>query len=1077
MNSSVTRLLTLKLQIDSSGFLTQMGAVIKQVNQFKTAINSVGGGNVKVSLNNAAQGITGVGKAAKTASTHMAGFTKQTAGGMRVFGSGGDFLRGVALVRNHLLLLAFAFGSVGAAVKSIISSSVEMKNSLLGLGAIAKATIGDMDGAKKAAIDLSSKGFMSISEAAMGLKNLLATGFSLPQAVTLMERFGDTAAYNRQATFGWGEAVVRTTEGIRLGLSNVADAAGMTKNLGQILAENGAHAADLSKVQSDLNVRMAMYNGIIKETGLYLGNAEMALGTYSGAVSKLNVLMFTFKAAVGDTILPILSKFISKFADLIRGGLEYVKINKDIIALKLDQYFGFIATGIIPIIQRVADLTIAFVSFVGRNRDLIVLIVSLAALNSILVKITTSVKILKSIAVISSLFETIKGVQTLTGAFAALKLVISTLLGPFGILLAVVGLVGGAYLLLRTNTNKAYEEAKRFNAEEGKKIRSYQVHIDALVEARRAELNFTQTKIAAGDASKTLRDKEKLLTDQLVILEDQAKKTAFEISKISISSGKLDVQNVFKQANTKDFGISGIMMGPTGFPVITGKIEAFAKSSLGSIKLLTDQLDRGLFDAILGIKLEDQQGWMGALNNAYNELGKITKFGIDQQGKFSEKEKDSYDIILTKYNELIGFIKERINLQSQVSKITEKDAGDMVQWLNMMERLQASTKEALVGSSGGAFEKALNETREFMQLSEKMGGEYLTQGRKIANALIDAKVLEENQKEAKKALDAYVKRVQDAWAIEQQIVKEKLKVYSDSRNEIISITEQANDFIVENTRTSLQKQLMEWEKLRAQLEFLKVLYPDLANLIQNALNRIGSAEALTKRMDIVNVSKEWQAAFTEIGGAWVETQTIIRQTEQETINQLRQQLQQGTIDQTEYAARVALAHQNAAIQVQNAWRTAGRNMLNSMASYLVQMIQQVYIAKAATMSASQAMGQALSAAFNPVSMVLGLVTAGIGIAASYAGSKSMGNIPELNYENINPSGTSAEERRRFGSIAQAATQFITITPTVSISDNANVWIAAGSVESFEYEVSEMMKTTLQQALNNNELSLEGLSPK
>jgi hypothetical protein len=60
---------------------------------------------------------------------------------------------------------------------------------------------------------------MSVSQASTGLKNLLLAGFGLDQAVILMNRFKDSAAFGRQGALSFGDAITSATEGIKNGNS------------------------------------------------------------------------------------------------------------------------------------------------------------------------------------------------------------------------------------------------------------------------------------------------------------------------------------------------------------------------------------------------------------------------------------------------------------------------------------------------------------------------------------------------------------------------------------------------------------------------------------------------------------------------------------------------------------------------------------------------------------------------------------------------------------------------------------------------------------------------------------------
>jgi len=181
------------------------------------AINLLNMNMSKIPINTAAaaSGMTGYAGATRKATKASRDHLVTTKNSFRYYGNEGILTKGIAVVRSQLLLLAFAFGSVVMAIKSTISASTELRNSLVGLGAVAKAVGESQNEATKAAQQLASTGLLSVSEAAGGLKNLLATGMSLPHAIELMYAFTDAAAFNRQGTLKLGEAVLGGTQGFK----------------------------------------------------------------------------------------------------------------------------------------------------------------------------------------------------------------------------------------------------------------------------------------------------------------------------------------------------------------------------------------------------------------------------------------------------------------------------------------------------------------------------------------------------------------------------------------------------------------------------------------------------------------------------------------------------------------------------------------------------------------------------------------------------------------------------------------------------------------------------------------------
>ncbi len=267
-----------------------------------------------------------------------------------------------------------AMGAVGAAgllgiqqgVESALNAANKFQSAMIGLNSIARAFGQDADKAKVAAQRLASDGLMSVSDAAVGLKNLLAAGFSLDQAITLMERFKDSAAFARQGSLSFGEAIKGATEGIKNGNSILVDNAGVTKNLSMMLEEAGFSAQDLMKASSDAGVRMALFNGILKETNPQLGDAARFAETFAGAQSRAAAESEKTNQAIGEALQPVLLKFLEVITPLIQKIGEFAKAHPKLvaaIAVGLAVFFGLFA--IIGAIGGVVALLVAGFSSMG----------------------------------------------------------------------------------------------------------------------------------------------------------------------------------------------------------------------------------------------------------------------------------------------------------------------------------------------------------------------------------------------------------------------------------------------------------------------------------------------------------------------------------------------------------------------------------------------------------------------------------------------------------------------------------------------------------------------------------------
>lgn len=267
-----------------------------------------------------------------------------------------------------------AFGTaVGLALKQTIDASNELTNSLTGLNSVANAFGANADKAKEAALALASDGLMSVSDAATGLKNLLASRMSLDQAVNLMNAFKDSAAFGRQSALSFGQAIRGATEGIKNQNSVLVDNAGVTKNLSNILVEAGYSAQDLSKAATDTGVRMALYNGILKETAAFQGDAARLSDSLSGAQARLATQVFNLKAQMGDALAPVVKDSIEKISGLLNKVMDWVQKNPELTATILKVTAALAAftvvmgvlLGIIAVVTNPISLFIAALILLG----------------------------------------------------------------------------------------------------------------------------------------------------------------------------------------------------------------------------------------------------------------------------------------------------------------------------------------------------------------------------------------------------------------------------------------------------------------------------------------------------------------------------------------------------------------------------------------------------------------------------------------------------------------------------------------------------------------------------------------
>lgn len=196
---------------------------------------------------------------------------------------------------------SLASGLAGA-IRDAVKFSSEFSNAFIGLASVARAFGSSTDEATAAAKKLSADGLLPLKDSATGLKNLLAAGFSLPQATKLMEAFKDSAAFGRQGALSFGDAVRSATEGVKNGNSILVDNAGVTKNLSVILKEAGFTMQDLSDKTKGAAAKQALYAGILKETAAQTGDSTRLTQTYTGQLTGMTTSWTNLLATWGDAI-------------------------------------------------------------------------------------------------------------------------------------------------------------------------------------------------------------------------------------------------------------------------------------------------------------------------------------------------------------------------------------------------------------------------------------------------------------------------------------------------------------------------------------------------------------------------------------------------------------------------------------------------------------------------------------------------------------------------------------------------------------------------------------------------------
>ncbi|KGE66215.1 MULTISPECIES: hypothetical protein [Pseudomonas] len=299
---------------------------------------------------------TTFGRELRAINTEMAGSQTQLG---RFAPAANDAFSGVSSIMRSGLsgVMAGIVGVLGLGafkLSQIVGDSkdaaIQQQAAYRGLEAVANhAGIGigrAMDEANKLAAD----GLLGVGDAAKALQNLLSRGYNVDQAVGVITRLKDAAAFNRQANLSMSEAVVSATEGLKNENSVLVDNAGVTKNVAKMWEEYAKSIGTTRDKLSDSQKITAEYNGIMKETEAQVGNAAKAAEGLTGSQAELDSKSNELKVTIGTILEPAfisLNKRLSETASWFNGllkGMTGVGVTVEEVAANVARYEAMLAS-------------------------------------------------------------------------------------------------------------------------------------------------------------------------------------------------------------------------------------------------------------------------------------------------------------------------------------------------------------------------------------------------------------------------------------------------------------------------------------------------------------------------------------------------------------------------------------------------------------------------------------------------------------------------------------------------------------------------------------------------------------
>lgn len=247
-------------------------------------------------------------------------------------------------IGNIIKVVAVAAGAYMVKFsKDAISAASETQAAWTGLNSIVVGTGGSFSEAQGFLKEYVSDGLIPLTNAVTAYKNLAARGYSTEQIEQTLTALKDAAAFGRQSSYSYGDAITSATEGLKNENSILVDNAGVTKNVAKMWDEYAASIGTTANNLTQQQKIQAEVNGILEETKFQTGDATRYADTYAGKIAKLSTAFYNLKVTVGQVLTPIVELFLPAITAAINGLTKMFNKLKSIMAvfgLEMKEYIG-----------------------------------------------------------------------------------------------------------------------------------------------------------------------------------------------------------------------------------------------------------------------------------------------------------------------------------------------------------------------------------------------------------------------------------------------------------------------------------------------------------------------------------------------------------------------------------------------------------------------------------------------------------------------------------------------------------------------------------------------------------------
>lgn len=228
--------------------------------------------------------------------------------------------------------VAFSAAAVVSFGKKCVEVASETQSVWVGLSSILNGQKKSFGEANRFIQDYISDGLVPLNNAVTAYKNLAARGYSTEQIEKTMTALKDAAAFGRQASYSYGDAISTATEGLKNENSILVDNAGVTKNVAKMWEDYAKSIGTTTNALTQQQKIEAEVNGIMEETKWQTGDAAKYATTFAGRVAKLSATFTSLKTEIGNVIIPILNLFIPAIQTALDALLKFLGLLKTAMA-------------------------------------------------------------------------------------------------------------------------------------------------------------------------------------------------------------------------------------------------------------------------------------------------------------------------------------------------------------------------------------------------------------------------------------------------------------------------------------------------------------------------------------------------------------------------------------------------------------------------------------------------------------------------------------------------------------------------------------------------------------------------